>query len=617
MDADKENPLILCGFDLETPQDIPEYGLQPWRVATSEATIKTVAVWISEDNSFVKVMPSREWFSKFLVHAKDNNYTLVGWNLMFDISWLLALGLHKELSACCWLDAMLLLKRVDGWRSRDLGGSGYALKPVVAQRWPEFADYGLGDDVTKVPQTQEEWDRLTVYNLLDSKFTALLCKEYLEKLTIQEIKAAECEMLGMVPIEQSYLNGIRINNDALDALDADVSKRRIEAQADLNVDPSVIASPKKLAKLLFEDWGLGMVKLTPAGAPATDKESLLTLQLAYPDDVRLGKLMALRKVNTQQSKFVDAVRMSMLYHGENISRPNPAIAGTYSGRMTYSSKQGKGKSECPTGIALHQWERGKPARNILEAPDGFLLAEFDASGQEMRLMACASQDETMLKLFNDGIDGHAYMGASIENVDWQWVHAEQDNDPKAKSIRNLGKFANLAQQYRIGVDTLRTRALTQYGLQLSKQKAESIKEAYLRTYPGVPRYWKSSIRRASERGYAETYGHRRITLNNLNVYAQQQTSLNFPIQGTGGDMKELAIAVLLPEFDDDVIYAWDLHDALFIYVRDNDQAIPTVKRIREKLDNLPYASEWGWTPQVPLPWDSKLGKSWGSLKSVE
>jgi len=97
-------------------------------------------------------------------------------------------------------------------------------------------------------------------------------------------------------------------------------------------------------------------------------------------------------------------------------------------------------ADIQTGIALHQWERGKGARNILQAPEGFLLAEFDASGQEMRLMADDSQDETMLKLFLDGIDGHAYMGAQIENKEWQWVSGEQDKDPEAKRIRNLGKF---------------------------------------------------------------------------------------------------------------------------------------------------------------------------------
>ena len=609
--------MIYAGFDLETPQDNPAYGLQPWRATTGEATIKSAAIWISETEAIKRATPSKEWLRKFLIHAAQNRIVLVTWNGLFDVSWLLALGLQEEVKACTWLDGMLLLKRVDGWRSTDLGGRGYGLKETVAERWPEYADYGLGEDVTKVPQTEAEWVRLLDYNLLDSKFTVLLALEYLDRMTHDEIMAARIEAAGIVPIAQSYINGIRINGEALSTLSKDVDIRRVAAQKDLNVPADVVASPKKLANLLFCDWGLEVVKATPKGLPATDKESLLKLELAYPDDKRLGKLMALRKVNTQQSKFVTAVYQTMLYHGEDITRPAPFIAGTYTGRMTYSSKQGKGKAECQTGIALHQWERGKAARSILRAPEEFLLAEFDAAGQEMRLMADVSQDETMLKIFNDGIDGHALMGASIEGVEWEWVHAEQDNDPKAKAIRNLGKFANLSNQYRIGVATLRVRALTQYGLNLSEYKTAQIKDRYMKTYRGVPHYWKSAVRSAEQLGYCETMGHRRIVLNNLSKYEQQQTAINFKIQGTGGDMKELAIAELLPEFNTDVIYAWDLHDALFLYIRDDERAVATVKRIRNKLDNLPYHRAWGWTPSVALPWDAKLGKTWGSLKGVE
>lgn len=334
----------LCGFDLETPQDIPEYGLQPWRARTGEATIKSVAIWapVSELTggfAFAKRMPSKEWFKAFLEWSARSKTTLVGWNLLFDLSWLHAIGLTKEVNACTWMDAMMLLKRVDGWRSRDLGGRGYKLKDVVAQRWPEHADYGLGEDVTKVPATEEEWARLLDYNTDDSRFTCLLAQEYLDKLTEPEKKAARHEAIGISPVALSYINGITINTEALAALDSDVAGRRVAAEAKLGVPNDIIASPKKLATLLFETWGFGVVKKTPAGAASTDKETLLTLELEYPGDHRLGALMAVRKVNTQQSKFVDAVKASVTYHGDLVTRPKPSIAGTVTGRMTYSSKQ--------------------------------------------------------------------------------------------------------------------------------------------------------------------------------------------------------------------------------------------------------------------------------------
>lgn len=609
--------LKLCGFDLETPSDDPSWGLQPWRARTDGATIKSVAMYREDAGQLVQQMPTKEFLKQFLESSARQGITLVGWNLLFDIAWLHAIGLTKEVNACTWMDAMLLLKRVDGWKNRELGGKGYGLKTEVARRWPEHADYGLGEDVTKVPQTEEEWKRLLDYNLLDAKFTTLLAMEYLEQLSPEEQRAARQEALGLAPVALSSINGIHVSLGALELLHNDVLLRREKAEADLNVPADVVASPKKLAKLLYEDWGFGVVNTTPKGVPSTDKEALLTLELEYPDDPRLRALLDVRKCSTQQAKFVDAVLASVKYHGESITRPSPILSGTYSGRLTYGSNQGKGKAQIQTGIALHQWERGKAARSILTAPEEFIIAEFDASGQEMRLMADASQDEMMLKLFNDGIDGHAYMGAQIEGKEWQWVSGEQDKDPEAKRIRNLGKFANLSLQYRISADSIRVRALTQYGLNIGAAKAQKIKDTYLKTYPGVPRFWKSAVRIAAKNGFAETRGHRRIRLHNLNIYEQQQTAINFPIQGTGADMKTLAIAVLRTEFNDDVMYAWDLHDALFLYIRDDSRTMETVKRIRKKLDALPYLMAWGWTPSVSLPWDVKCGKSWGSLKGVK
>lgn len=611
----------FCGFDLETPQDVPEYGLQPWRAAQGLATVKTCAVWQedSEDGPAglrgAMQLPSKTMLSGLLRHAADQGLVLVGWNVLFDISWLLALGLEEEVKAVKWLDAMLLLKRIDGWRSPEYGGKGYGLKQAVLERFG--VEYGLGEDVTKVPQTDEEWTTLLDYNLEDARYTCLLAMEYMETLTPEERKGARIEAAGLVPVAKSYITGISINTPAVEELRTSVSAMRAQGMMEFQEDASVVASPKKLGKLLFEDWGYTPIKNTPAGNPATDKESLLKLAIQHPDDIRFKGLMALRKCSTRQSKFVDGVTNSMAYHGEAISRPAPFISSTYTGRMTYASSQGKNKGKLQTGIALHQWERGKESRNILKAPDGFLLAEFDASGQEMRLMAEMSEDETMLGIFEQGKDGHAIMGAAIEGRDWQWVHAEQDNDSRAKEIRNLGKFTNLSSQFRVGVATLMVRALTQYGLQLTEQKASHIKSTYLKTYSRVPKYWDSAIRFAKQHGYAETLGHRRIALSNMSLWEQQQTAIIIPIQGSGGDMKALGIACCDSVFDADCQYGWDLHDALFVYIKDDAKALGKAHKIQEILNNLPYKQAWGWSPRIPLPWNAKIGKTWGSLKPLE
>lgn len=330
----------LIGLDLETPQEIKEYGLQPWRAKTGDATIKTCAVW-SNDGVFAHMqkMPSVKWFRSVLTLCSENEYTIATWGGIFDISWLLAVGLEKEVRACKWLDGILLLKRIDAWRDKEYGGIGFGLKETVADRWPELGGYGLGDDVTKVPQTVEEWKILLDYNLLDSKYTCLLVREYLLSLTPDERRGALIEAKGLVPVAMSYIQGIAINEDAMDELQGSVKELREENLPIFGAEMSIVSSPKKLGKLLFEEWGFEPIKKTPTGNPATDKESLLKLAIRHPDDPRFGALMALRKCNTRQSKFVDGVRKSMEYNGTNITYPKPTIAGTYTGRMSYSSKQ--------------------------------------------------------------------------------------------------------------------------------------------------------------------------------------------------------------------------------------------------------------------------------------
>ena len=61
---------------------------------------------------------------------------------------------------------------------------------------------------------------------------------------------------------------------------------------------------------------------------------------------------------------------------------------------------------------------------------------------------------------------------------------------------------------------------------------------------------------------------------------------------------------------------WDLHDGLYFYVPKD-----VVHRVAEKfkvvLDNLPYNKAWGFIPPIGLPWDCKVGSSWGSLKEYK
>ena len=63
-------------------------------------------------------------------------------------------------------------------------------------------------------------------------------------------------------------------------------------------------------------------------------------------------------------------------------------------------------------------------------------------------------------------------------------------------------------------------------------------------------------------------------------------------------------------------FAWELHDGLYFYVP-VAKAERAQTEIKTLLDNLPYKKAWGFSPPIPLPWDCKVGSSWGQLKEVK
>lgn len=80
-------------------------------------------------------------------------------------------------------------------------------------------------------------------------------------------------------------------------------------------------------------------------------------------------------------------------------------------------------------------------------------------------------------------------------------------------------------------------------------------------------------------------------------------------------MKELALAVMTqkhPEFE----FGFDLHDALFMYIKKENLSKELIESAKHTLNNLPYREAWGWEPSIPIPWDCSIGEDWGSMRDV-
>lgn len=628
------DPSSLEAFDVESwgAQDL--YALQPFRARTREAWLTSCAMArFAEDTVVIDRhrKPSVELLRQWLVGCAANRKRIICWNAPFDVAWLIALGLREEVFACQWLDGMLVQRHVlNEPRFRPGGQIKMGLKDTVARVWPELAGYD--EDVTFDPQTKEEWAKLLHYNGLDANYTLQLVQHFLEELDARHLRNLLIESQSIPMVAESIVEGLEVDVAAARTLgvtlENEVNRTYVTlALTEPSITKPVLASPKQLATLLYETWNLPIPKLTDKGAPSTDREALTTLAL---QDERAALVNAYREASNNKTKFVDAPLASAAYNGDGRTRPQARIFGTYTGRVTYSSKTGKGVAEQPTGVAIHQWKRDPDFRKLICVDADEELLEFDFAGQEFRWMAVESGDPTMLNLCMPGEDAHAFMGARCTQTTYDWLRANASTaDGKPK--RQLGKVANLSLQYRTSAKTLVRVAAVQHKVKLTEMEAQAIWHTYRTTYRQVPKYWKRQIERARTMGFIETLAGRRLQLGPTRTWvyrdpeygdqpadwSHESAAINFPIQGIGADQKYLAMLVLrdyLPQVDGR--FAFELHDGLFVVVP-KAKADRAVHEIKNLLSNLPYKKAWGVNLPIQFPVDAKRGRSWGDLREVK
>lgn len=439
----------MKALDIETRSlvdDHPEYALQPWRVVSGEAQITMVAVGDSTYAEFLEDIPQD---------------TYVCWNALFDMTFLAARG--EDITKSKWLDAMLLCKWAENCQDNDK--LGYSLVKC-AKRW--LQDWELLEKFVKLKETEADpsYDKYwKVRAKLDVMATHLIATKALRRLTPQQRRSAMIEAGNLVPNALAYLSGVPTNEryyeDPIPGLQKEMAQIECrlgvsnpgEAEEQLGgkgwLPSKILRSPKQLAETLYKKWGLPLKHTTEKGAPATDKTALT--YLADKDDKAL-EILRWRHLNTRLTKFCQSPAKAARYLGSSRLHPEPKVFSTYTGRYTYGSKSGKNL----ISMALHQIPRGPHVRRMVEAPEGKMLVEFDASGQEARLLAEIGDVYSMLDVFQGGKKIHAVMGASIAGIPYEEFmrryKAGEESYAGPEGLYYCGKFC-IAQGQLVDTDS--------------------------------------------------------------------------------------------------------------------------------------------------------------------
>ena len=633
----------ITAFDVETWGREDLFALQPFRLLTGDAWLTSAALAYYDDAGVLHDealrRPTPQELADWL--ATQAGKYVVCWNTSFDVAWLLAidvvhpeLGIRAKVFAINWLDGMLFYRHlINAPRYREEGRMSLGLKEAVKYFFPDEAGYEEG--VTFNPVTADEWERLLFYNRRDCRFALRIVAALLHMLAPKVQRNALIEARCLPLVADTKVQGLKVNAERAVILRDRLTEERDAAMVQLALTEGmmdwvkVLASPKQLATLLYETWGLPVPHHTDTGAPSTDKEALAIIGLQDP---RANLIYTYRECQTRKTKFCDGALASLEYNGDGHARPDFRVFGTYTGRGTYSSKVGKNKDERPSGIAIHQWVNNDEYRALIEEDDDTEIIEADFAGQEFRWMAVESGDIVMLNLCQPGEDAHAYMAAQvIPRLSYEWVREHRDDDPGAKKARKLGKVGNLSCQYRTGPPTLRRVAAVQHKVALTLDEADQIVRTYRVTYRAVPRYWSKQIQIAKTHGWVETLAGRRVNLGQFQKWkgideegvpydwrwAHESTAINFPIQGVGADQKYLALLVArnyLPKVGGR--FQKELHDGMFFRVP-KAHAERAAHDLKYLLSNLPYKRAWGVDLPIQFPVDVKRGPHWGALKEIK
>ena len=410
-----------------------------------------------------------------------------------------------------------------------------------------------------------------------------------------ELKKAECEDLfyniemPLMPVlAEMEMNGVCLDTSSLAETSKQFTNRMNEIEAriyELAGEQFNIASPKQVGEILFDKLKIvEKAKKTKTGQYVTSEEVLQQLRNKHEIVADILEHRGLKKLI---GTYIDALpKLINPKTGHIHTSFNQTITAT--GRLSSSDPNLQ-------NIPI-RGEDGKEIRKAFIPEPGCLFFSADYSQIELRVMAHLSQDENMVRVFNEGKDLHAATAANI----YKKAIEDVTRDERTKSKR-----ANFGIIYGITVFGLAER------LDIPRDEAKMLIDGYFQTFPQVHDYMEKSKEVAREKGYVTTLFGRRRYLPDINSHNAtvrgfaERNAINAPIQGTAADIIKVAMIRIYNRFKAEGIRSkmiLQVHDELnFSVYPDEKEKVEGI--VLEEMQNALNLS-------VPLVADSGFGQNW-------
>lgn len=413
-------------------------------------------------------------------------------------------------------------------------------------------------------------------------FAPQLRKENLEDLFFK------VEMPLMKVLAKMELEGIALDKKWLEqeSIDLENDLRQLEKTIfELSGEEFNMNSPKQLGEVLFEKMQLDpKAKKTKSGQYATSEDILQKLSSKHEI---IKHILEYRTYQKLKSTYVDALPLQI---DKNDHRVHTNFSQT-------TAATGRLASVNPNlqNIPIRTL-RGQQIRGAFVANPGNKLIAADYSQIELRLIAAISEEENMIKAFQNGEDIHASTASKLFHIPLEEV---------TKTQRSQAKTVNFGILYGQGAFAL----AEQTGL--SRKEAKEMIESYFETYPNLKKYMGNQVVKAQEMGYVETILNRKRHLKDINsenfvVKAHaERNAVNAPIQGSAADVIKLAMIKI-----DEQLTKQNLKTKMLLQVHDElvfeapEEELKTVTALIKK------EMETAYETTVPLLVEVGVGDNW-------
>lgn len=513
--------------------------------------------------------------------------------------------LHKAVERC-----LRSLKPRKLWTDQVIDRHVEA-QPVYGEMWEASLDH--------VPL-----NRALAYAGRDADGTHRLYPALVERLHANDLWDVYQADLHTVPlIDRMQQIGIRPDLAHFAALSADLGIELVGIRARLadrllgqgidreTADALNPNSTDHVGALLFDRFGVASLKKTPGGDPSTNDRVLEALEkdIHLPGYVRdiVADIRGYREIYKLKHTFVDQVpdHVNRWPHDKRI-HATFRITRVVTGRLAASN---------PNLLALPKHGKfAKRFRRGFVAGEGHLIASWDLSQIELRVLAHLSQDPILLAAFRTGIDLHAQLA--------QRIFGGAEADHKEGTTRLAAKAVNFGipmGMTHIGL----CLELRKNGVDVNEDDAQRWLTDTMKLYAEVPVYQQGKVAEGRRFGFVKDIRGRRRYIGGLHSFDEmvkseaERFAFATPIQASATEIMKDAEAYLYTHI---LIPHWkrghwvepliQIHDDLLLECEESIVQDLDVE-MRHALTQVP--AHW---LSVPIETSGDCGPSWGEQHPI-